>query len=308
MNGSALFGYLVEEEWVDNPKAPRSTLERSSVAIRNIAGQRRSGLLFWAFVAALALAPVWRRQRSRRMILFALMTMTVAWLQMALNKDTGGGVHHVVLLWPLPHMVIAVALSGAVARWPKWERPVLGAIITLLCGANLLVTNQYLSQFVRDGAAGVWSDAIFPLSAAIRPDPDQNLFVTDWGVFDTLRMLHQGKLRLWVGSEPLEHPEPTSADLAAIQRMLSVPSPLFICHTSRYELFNGAAERLENAARRLGYQKDIVGAISDTNGRPVFELVRFNRLTTTNRQALSTFARKWSASPPAALASRPPRS
>jgi hypothetical protein len=338
MNGSALFGYLVEEEWVDNPKAPRSTLERASVAIRNIAGQRRSGVLFWAFVAALTLAPIWGRRR--RIVFFALMTMVVAWLQMALNKDTGGGVHHVVLLWPLPHMVIAVALSAAAARLGKWEHPVLIASVTLVCGANILVTNQYLSQFVRNGAAAVWSDAIFPLSSAIRPDPNQNLFVTDWGVFDTLRMLHQGKLRLWVGSEPLMNPEPTAADLAAIQRMLTVPSPLFICHTKRYELFNGAADRLENAARRLGYEKDIVRTISDTNGRPVFELVRFNRpvlsnsrttdsratakpaesvllckprpaacaLVVTNRQALSTFARKWSADPPAALASRPPRS
>lgn len=306
MNGSALFGYLVEEEWTDHPKTPHSILERASVAIRYISGQRRSGILFWTFIAALALAPAWRR-RYRRPVLFALMAMTVAWLQMALNKDTGGGVHHVVLLWPLPHMVIAVALSAA-ARTQKWGRPLLIAGVTVVCGANILVTNQYLSQFVRNGAAAVWSDAIFPLSAAIRPDPNQNLFVTDWGVFDTLRMLHQGKLRLWVGSEPLMKPQPAAADLAAVQRMLTVPSPLFICHTKRYEVFSGAAERLENAARQLGYQKEVVRTISDTNGRPVFELVRFNRLTTARPQALSAYADKLSANPPATLASLPPRS
>jgi hypothetical protein len=37
-------------------------------------------------------------RRWRKRVGFVLIAMTVAWLQMALNRPTGGGVHHVVLL------------------------------------------------------------------------------------------------------------------------------------------------------------------------------------------------------------------
>jgi 4-amino-4-deoxy-L-arabinose transferase-like glycosyltransferase len=318
MNGSALFGYLVEEEWTGNPKQPRSALERASVAIRDAAGQRRSGLVFWAFVAAVALAPLLRRER--RTILFLLMTMAVAWLQMALNKDTGGGVHHVALLWPLPHMLIAVVFAGIADRLRRWGTPVVIACLAVICGASVLVSNQYLSQFVRYGAAGVWTDAIFPLSDAVRTMKDDNIFVADWGILDTLLMLEQGKARLWVGSEPLMKPEPADADLAAIQRMLEVPAPVFLCHTKGREVFPDTTGRLERAALRLGYRKGSVRTISDSNGRPVFEIVRFDKDTAAAipqeserrciscQPAPSRAAHMWFEGPPATRASRRLRS
>lgn len=276
MNGSALFGYLVEEEWAGNPREPRFALERASVAIRNVAGQHRSGLLFWAFVAAVALAPLVLRQR--RAFLFILMTMGFAWLQMALNKDTGGGAHHVALLWPLPHMLIAVVFAGIADRLRRWGLPLVIASVAVICGASVLLSNQYLSQFVRYGAAGVWTDAIFPLSDAVRRMQDENIFVADWGILETLLMLEQGKARLWVGSEPLMKPEPADADLAAIRRMLEVPAPVFICHAKGREVFPDTTERLERAALRLGYRKSVVRSISDSNGRPVFEIIQFDRI------------------------------
>ncbi len=276
MNGTALFGYLVEEEWADHPKQPRSAVERTSVAIRNTVGQRRSGLFFWAFVAAVLMAPALREQR--RTMLFLLITMGVAWLQMALNKDTGGGAHHAVLLWPLPHMFVAVVFAGLAGRLRRWGMPVITGCVGVICVSSLLVSNQYLSQFVRYGAAGVWSDAIFPLSDTVRTMREENIFVADWGIFDTLLMLQQGKARLWVGSEPLMKPEPTDADLAAIERMLEVPAPVFICHTKGREVFPDTTGRLERAALRLGYRKNVVRTISDSNGRPVFEMVQFEPL------------------------------
>ncbi len=275
MAGSALFGYLVEEEWTGNPRTPRSALERASVAIRNAAGERRSGLLLPAFVAAAILGLLLPRQR--RAALFLLMTLGVAWLQMALNKDTGGGAHHVALLWPLPHMLIALAFAGIADRLPRWGMLVVVGSVAAICGASVLVSNQYLSQFVRYGAAGVWTDAIFPLSDAVRRMQNENIFVADWGIFDTLVMLEQGKPRLWVGSEPLMKPEPTDADLAAIQRMLEVPAPVFICHAKGREVFPDSTGRLERAALRLGYRKRVVRTISDSKSRPVFEIVQFER-------------------------------
>ena len=159
MDGSSLFGYLAHDEWALHPQPAETPLERASVAMRNVVGPWRSGLLFWAFVAAFLLAPFWRP--NHRLVLFALIAMAVAWLQMAFNKNTGASAHHVVLLWPFPQMVVAVAFASATARLTRYRRPVLAAVVAVVCGANLLLLNQYFAQLVRYGAAGVWSDAIY---------------------------------------------------------------------------------------------------------------------------------------------------
>jgi len=56
---------------------------------------------------------------DRRAVLFALIAMTVAWLQMAITANAGGSVHHTILLWPLPQLLSEFL-------WPRhrrgWER------------------------------------------------------------------------------------------------------------------------------------------------------------------------------------------
>ena len=275
MDGSSLFGYLVHDEWALHRQSPETPLERASVAIRNAVGPWRSGLLFWTFVAALLLAPFWRP--NHRLVLFALIAMAVAWVQMAFNKNTGGSAHHVVLLWPFPQMVVAAALASATARLKRYSRPVLAAVVVVVCGANLLLLNQYFAQLVRYGAAGVWSDAIYSLSDELGAMHPANIFLADWGELDSLIMLHQGRLPVWVGSSPLMGPQLSPADMREIGQMLSLPSTVFVCHTKPYEVFRGTTERLAEGARRLGYVERVLRTVEDSNRRPVYRIIEFRK-------------------------------
>ena len=202
LSGSSLFGYVVNEEWTPAAKQPRNRFERASVALRTLAGEHRSGLLFYAFALSAMAAPLWWRRR--KIVLFAMIAMTVAWLQMAFTKEAGTGVHHVVLLWPLPHLAIAVVLVEGAARLRRGSAAVYGIVLGILCLSGVLVVNQYLCQFIRNGAAPVWTDAIAPLSNEISRWKYRPILMTDWGMEPTLRMLHEGKVdRLWAVGDVL---------------------------------------------------------------------------------------------------------
>ena len=135
-NGTALFGYMVLEEWQEAPKAAKSVVGRASVWLREHAGERRESYFFYVLAALVLAVPLWWRQRAAR---FSLIFLTVAWLAMASTHDAGGAAHHVILLWPFP---ILFAVSAW--RWARW-------LFALPVVMNLLVLNQYLCQFERVG-------------------------------------------------------------------------------------------------------------------------------------------------------------
>lgn len=272
LNGSVHFGYLVFEEHAPRPKTPDNSLEDASVALRKFAGERRISLGVWAFCMSIAAVPLWWPRK--RLMFFCLIVILNAWLQMAFTKDAGSG-HHVILMWPFPLIVIAIALTGAAERIKRGGMVLFTAILTVLCLSNLLVYNQYLCQFVRNGAGPIWSDAILPLSDALNPLEKRNLFVVDWGMDNTLRMLHQGRLKtLWNADDVFSH-ELTPGDQMIIDRMLALKDALFITHTPDFEIEKGSAKRLETAAASMGYRRQLTQSIEDFNGRIVFEISRF---------------------------------
>jgi hypothetical protein len=272
LSGMALFGYLVYDDWVAGPKTPRNAVERTVVHLREKSGEHRTGFLFWAFAAATLAVPLWWRRR--KLVLFSLITLLIAWLQMAANRETGGGVHHVVLLWPLPHIVIAVAICEGARRAARFSRPTVGAALIVVCGANLLVANQYLYQFIRNGAASIWTDAIFPLSDYLGANSSRPVFLADWGMLDSLVLLHQGRLQLGI-LDPLA-PEPTEQEFRTVKWMLGHPGALFVTHAGPAEVMQGSSVRLNRITEELGYRREIVATIRDSNSRPVFEVSAYH--------------------------------
>ena len=116
--GHALFGWLNSEDWqTSNPHAPDGPVEAVSARISAIAGRPRHSLSLYAFALALLVAPL-ARGHALRAILFALLAMALAWIQMAVTANAGGSVHHAILLWPFPEMVIAVSFAAASRTLP----------------------------------------------------------------------------------------------------------------------------------------------------------------------------------------------
>jgi hypothetical protein len=261
LDGSGLFGYLAAEDWM--------TQQPKLGAARRRLGGSRSSLFPYAVALAILAAPLWWPSRTRRAGVFALVFCAVTFVGMAVTRDGGTGIHHTVLLWPLPQLLAGIALC---ALRPRWIAPVLAAVLVI---SNLLVIDRYFVQLDRNGAAGVFSDAIYSLSSALPQAANDSVTVADWGMYETLEYLHQGRLPLNYSPAVLAPENPSAAELSTIAAMIADPNGLFVTHVAAREVFKGVRERLGAVAASAGYQKRVIQTVSDSNGRPVFELWRF---------------------------------
>jgi hypothetical protein len=257
-DGSSLFGYLVSEDPGPRPGWPDSLLERASFAVHGFTGERRHNFMIAALCAALLLTPLLWRTPARRSLLFAVIAIVVAWLHMALAGG-GGAAHHAVLLWPLPHLVIAIALAEASLRiqFGKWA---LAAVTGLLVAGNVLVMNQYLYQFIRNGEPVTWTDAVYPLAEDLSRSRASQILLPDWGITDALCVLTR--------DTPQTHPveEPFA---------ISDTDAIWVDHAPGQEFSKGIHERVLAAGRRAGFEPVMLKTYFDRNGRAMFQSFKF---------------------------------
>ena len=272
--GDGLFGWMFDEQWqTPKPHAPSGVIERTSAEISSVFGHPRRHWLFYAFVLALLLTPL-ARGDALRAIFFALLAMAVAWIEMATNASTGGSVHHTILLWPLPQMVVAVSFAAA-SRWlGRAGIPLIAAATAAMFLSGILVANEYFFTCYRFGGASFWSEAVFPLSDYLKTAGDATVYCVDWGMFDALRYLNHGHLKLRVGSDPISKKELTPDDREAVRRILADPGGIFVAHTKDFENFQGTNQRLKTFAAAEGYRLNMLTVISDRYSRPAFEVYR----------------------------------
>ena len=274
LEGGVLLGYLVHDDPAPRPGRPASAIEQASVALSNWSDDPRVGLLGIAFVLSLALLPWLWNSPARKPILFALVFLVVTWLQMAFTQDVGGSAHHVVLLWPFPQLIVAIAFTRATRALGRAAIPVLAVLIAVVCGSSFLVTNQHLAQLVVRGPTTVWTDAVYPLAEYLTQLPAERIYVMDWGVYDSLRLLGRGQLPLRVGSDQAAKPKMDENDLRIVREMLSEEA-VFLGHTEGNEVFGGVSARFAAAAESAGYHKQVLRVIDDARGRPIFEVYKW---------------------------------
>ena len=275
--GNALFGWLTLEDWqTRTPRLPNGALESASASISALAGRPRQSLLLYAFGLALLLAPL-ARGRALRAILFALLAMALAWAQMAVTANAGGSVHHAILIWPLPQMVIAISFAAASRRLGRAGIPALAVIVAVLMVSGLLVTNEYHFLTMRNGGSQNWTDAIFQLSEYMKGLTPTSVYCVDWGIMDSMRLLSRGELPLRVGTDPITKPALNEEDREFLDRTISGNGHIFINHTKEFEFFTGVNDKLVRYAADAGYRREVMAVIPDSHGRPVYEVYRFAR-------------------------------
>ena len=271
--GQGLINWMFYQDWQTlKPHAPQGVWENASARISALAGRSRQQLLLYAFLLAVLLAPL-ARGDALRIILFAIVTLAVAWCQMAVTANAGGSVHHVILLWPLPQAVVAVSFAAASRRLGRAGIPAVAAATMAMVVSGALVINEHYFVMVRNGGAPMWTDAIFKLSRYLKSAPSRNLYCLDWGIVDSLRVLNRGALA-FSGVDPIGKPNLSPADRALVKSMISDPRSTFVAHTAPFEFFHRNGELLEFAAQS-GYERHMTTVIPDGWGRPVYEVYHF---------------------------------
>lgn len=273
-DGSAVLGYIASlPGQAGAPREARNIVERLSYSLHSAFGDHPKNRLEWAFVAALIVAAVLWRSTARKKLLFFLLALAIAWLQMAITKDAGASAHHVVLLWPLAYLFLGVALGEAALRWGRLGAAVIAVAVVYLAAGNLLVTNQHLYLFARYGSPRSWTDAIYALSGDLGHAQATEIVVADWGIVNSLVLLQRDRLPLAIADERFLSPEESDSERA--RDRLRLERGLWVGHTLPYRELNQVNDGVMKAAAAAGFQKQMLRVISDTHGSPAYEIFRF---------------------------------
>jgi 4-amino-4-deoxy-L-arabinose transferase-like glycosyltransferase len=263
LNGSGLFAFIPAPEW-DRPRPPETRRGRAAQWVSDHLLKSQSSGFDYLFLAALAAVPLWWRSRAAR---FSLAFMIVTWIAMAATQGAGGAVHHTILLWPFPQFFVAVVLAAL-----PWRRVAM-AIGIVAVAMNLLVDNEYLRELDVNGASGGFTDALFPLSAAIPDGPP--IYVVDWGMDNTIAMFHEGRALVRPVDGLFRTSTPNEGERHMIETVFSDPAAIFVGHVPGRETTPEVRPILDRAAASFGRQKQMIRIITDSHGRPEFEIFKF---------------------------------
>jgi 4-amino-4-deoxy-L-arabinose transferase-like glycosyltransferase len=276
IDGSGLFGYLVERRAPTQKRPARGLVERVSFGVRRVAGDRMYNW-FPPVLAAAILSLAWlRRSPVFRPMLFLLIAALAAWTQMFLTRNAGGGAHHTILLWPLPVLFAGMAIAATTELARPHGAVLFAAVVSLVAIGNVLNENEYLARFAMRGGIGGWTDAIYPLSAMV--DDSRWIGTVDWGYTNGLRVLHRGRLQLFNPADYGVDSQTGAKGAAELARMVENPDLLYVEHTEDKQLIPRVNDRLRNRAATLGYAERIERVIPDSSGDPVFELFQFEKV------------------------------
>ncbi|MBI3210457.1 MAG: glycosyltransferase family 39 protein [Candidatus Solibacter usitatus] len=265
VDGSAFFRFLVEE---DSPNSPNTVPPR-------LLGEHHRNLNWYALITALCLAPFLLFTTYRRAVLFCVITMSVAWVQMLITRGAGAGSHHTLLLWPFPLILIAIAASAASDRLGRAALPFLISVCALLCASNLLVSRTYWEKAARNGGPGPWTNAIFSLAKRLPAYDVEHIFLTDWGLYDNTRLLTKGELPLRIATGPLMRPDPTPEERAEAGVILGFPNAIFVSNTDDRQNFPQVNAHLRTLSAAFGYRREVLELVPDSRGRPCIEISRY---------------------------------
>lgn len=274
--GSGLFGWMSREDAeTPKPHVPSGAIERGSAGISALFRHPRESLLLYALVLATLLAP-FTGSVNFRLVLWCVVAMAVAWVQMAINQNTGGSIHHTILLWPLPQAAIALSFAGVVRRFGRAAIPAVTAAAVIIAASGALVINEYYVMMVRNGGGQAWDDGVFAVARYFDRAPAyRSAFAMDWGIIEPLRLLDRGRVRLASGADQISNPTMSARDEAIVKAMVSDPANLFIAHTPNAEFFKGNSAKLQAYAAGLGFVPQMLERFPDSRGRDVFEIYRF---------------------------------
>jgi 4-amino-4-deoxy-L-arabinose transferase-like glycosyltransferase len=259
-DSSALFGFFTSVWPSPHPGVAETPLQKTSQSVSDAAHHPTHNFTIFAF--AIAFLGIFARA-SRKPVLFGLLACLGTWLPMFFTSGAGAAAHHVILLWPFQFLAIAAALAALPWQW-------LAAAATLvLCGSNLLVTNEYYWQMVHNGPDIRWTDAVYPLERRLETLRSPNIYIVDWGIYETINLLSDN-------TAPVSGLDWSNAD--KLRKAVSDPRAAFVAHSANYAYFPQQRVLLEDAAASEGYEEVPIEIIYDRNGRATFDVFRFRKI------------------------------
>lgn len=232
------------------------------------------GLLLVASVLALGTLLLRDRRRRRRSVsptreVEAFSMLALLAVAAALFAMPGATLmHHVLNVYPLPHLVAALALGRMARSGMPWRSAAAAALLAVVLASALRVDLRTL-QFIHDtGGRGWWSDALGDLARELAPGTP--VVTVDWGFAAPLHFAYPG-LTVEETSWRLANAHPT-------QRVTleGGADHVYLVHGRDYDAL-GFGPQLLDAARALPEATVEIRTLRDRQGDRAFHAIRFLR-------------------------------
>lgn len=223
-------------------------------------------------LAAAAVLGAFFAAGRRRQALFFLAAFVFTWLAMAATKEGGESMHHVVLVYPYPHLLIAL-LAARLMEWKKTAGWIAVAAVAITAATGARVIERYHAAEMASGGTPAWSSAFYEFNASLNSERPRTVATLDWGFYDNTRLFQQGAVDLWTPGT-LESED----ELNEAKDRLRENGLLFVRHLPGSELLEGHAGRFIASVQRLGYVPANHRTFRDRYGHPVIQTFRLARL------------------------------
>ena len=232
-------------------------------------GPERPALFFPALLVAVCLLPLTLRSSYRKLAVFSAGYCVLAWAIMFLVQEAGS-VHHLVLVYPFPHVFVAGSAFGIVesVRRPGFRRVlravlVLAALLIVVDGVRLAL--GFHVRLARQGERAVWSSAIYDLHESLLKMRPVQTVALDWGIAAQIHFLSRART-------PIQ--EYWSMETAPqLPGLLEKPEVLYLGFAENPGV-PGVTPLFQKLVRSRGYDWERVATIADRTGRPMYYVHR----------------------------------
>ena len=174
--------------------------------------------------------------------------------------------HHLVQIFPLPQLFIAIPIYIFFSEnkpWFNWKKLLSVFVCAVVIGSHIFLDINTVSLLKKTGGRGNWSDAIYELFDYLHKNKEKNFIIMDWGISSQLYYMSCGKAKIkelfW--NEKLEIP--------VLNSYLMNENNLFVFHSEKYQ-HRKNLKRVFFEATKGDF--NLVKTIFNREGEKIFEI------------------------------------
>ncbi len=226
------------------------------------------------FIISLLGLPLFRKRPRELSALIFIVTLLLLIAVQIYFTPHATGPHHVMMLYPFPHMVIGFMLSGLLTNTSIFGRRLWKSIgltlLSVLVVTNIGVDSGYLLGLTTVGGSGVWSDAIYDLEDYTQQAKTQDYFLMDWGFNTQLLLLSHGGIHKTEIFWNLLDPKNEIALARSLYVMQLRQPTAFVFHSPKYTAFDEPRRIFDRMLTQNHLSSKVIKTFRQRNGDVVY--------------------------------------
>jgi hypothetical protein len=218
-----------------------------------------------------------RSSREARASVF-LVVFAVGTTLAAAVTPSGFHGHHIILVYPLPHIILAVAivqLARGLARLAGGRHRALPVSVALIAAVPAVfasvTTLGLIRTFHKTDGRGLWSVEIYDLQKFLsRQHRRDDVVTADWGLAPPLLGLSQQNLRVQEVSFPLQIARISPGKV--LFGPLRNPRTWYVLHSRRKTTYVAARQRFFRAVQEAGKRARLIRTFRSRTGAVLYEV------------------------------------